>query len=132
MLEKMRGLRHKEKGQSMVELALLMPILCLLLIGIIEFGRIFNAYLIITSASREGARIAAVGSSNTAVVQCVEEVGASLKQDELTCLITPTIRTRGEKVAVKVNYQVDLIAPLISDIVSNPLPLTSTTTMRVE
>ncbi len=132
MIKVIRKMLKKEKGQSMVEFALLMPLLCLILLGIIEFGRVFNAYLVITNASREGARIAVVGSSDAAIIQRVEDIGISLKQDQLSCSITPATRTRGEKVAVSVDYQVKLIAPLISEVIPNPLPLRAITSMRVE
>ncbi|HPD01593.1 MAG TPA: TadE/TadG family type IV pilus assembly protein, partial [Acetivibrio sp.] len=43
----------------MVETALILPIVVLLLTGIIDFGILFNNYLVITNASREAARNAA-------------------------------------------------------------------------
>jgi Flp pilus assembly protein TadG len=39
----------------MVELALVLPLLLLILFGIVDLGRVFNAYIAITNASREGA-----------------------------------------------------------------------------
>jgi Flp pilus assembly protein TadG len=58
----MPGRRHirDERGQTMVELALVLPILCLLLFGVIQFGIIFNNYVTLTDAVRAGARRAAV------------------------------------------------------------------------
>lgn len=52
-----------EKGQSMVEFALVLPILVLLVMGIIQFGIIFSAQIALTNAAREGARAASVGTS---------------------------------------------------------------------
>lgn len=48
------------RGQSLVEFALVMMPLFIILLGIIQFGFIFNAYVTITNASREGARIGTV------------------------------------------------------------------------
>ena len=48
----------------MVEVALVLPILVLLLFGIIEFGRGYNAKVELTSAVREGARTAALSSGD--------------------------------------------------------------------
>ncbi len=45
-----------ESGQSMVEFALVLLPLFIILLGIIQFGFVFNAYVTITNASREGAR----------------------------------------------------------------------------
>jgi len=48
------------RGQAIVELAILLPVLLLILLGILEFGRIFSTYITITHASREGARAGSV------------------------------------------------------------------------
>ena len=53
-----------EKGQSLVEFALVLPLLILLLFGIIDFGRIFNAYLTIDHAGRDAARTASIGKND--------------------------------------------------------------------
>lgn len=50
----------KEDGQALVEFALIMPFLLLFLVGIIEFGRAWNEHEVLTDATREGARKAAV------------------------------------------------------------------------
>ena len=51
-----RRRRHPETGQSLVEFALVLMPLFVILLGIIQFGFIFNAYVTITNATREGAR----------------------------------------------------------------------------
>ena len=43
------------KGQSLIEMGLLLPILLVLIIGAIEFGRLFYSKIVITNAAREGA-----------------------------------------------------------------------------
>lgn len=54
---------RREKAQTMVEFALVFPILLLVTYGIIEFGRLVFIYASVTSAAREGARYgAAVGT----------------------------------------------------------------------
>ena len=52
----MRLLHRGQRGQSLVELALVMLLLLLLLVGVVDFGRAFHSYITITNASREGAR----------------------------------------------------------------------------
>ena len=51
-----RGQRSSAEGQSLVEFALVLTPLFLILLGIIQFGFIFNSYITITNATREGAR----------------------------------------------------------------------------
>ena len=45
-----------EKGQSIVEMAFILPILALFLIVVIDAARAFDAYIVLTNATREGAR----------------------------------------------------------------------------
>lgn len=55
-----RNLRDQDAGASAVELALVLPILIVMLMGIIEFGRAWNRNQVITDAAREGTRRAVV------------------------------------------------------------------------
>jgi Flp pilus assembly protein TadG len=50
--------RRRENGQSMVELALILPFLLLLLVATVEAGFALRDYLMVQSANREGARLA--------------------------------------------------------------------------
>ncbi len=53
--------RHsRQRGQSLVETAIVFPILFLLLAAVVDFGRAFDAYIVLTNAAREGARWGAV------------------------------------------------------------------------
>lgn len=47
---------RRERGQSLVETAVVLPILLLLLAAVVDFGRAFDAYIVLTNAAREGAR----------------------------------------------------------------------------
>ena len=55
-----KRLRRNEKGQALVEFALVMPILLLLLCGIIDFGWIYYNQITLNNAAREGARYAVI------------------------------------------------------------------------
>ena len=59
-----RKIKKLEKGQSLVEFALLLPVFIFLLFGIIEFSRLWETVNVLTSAAREGARVAAVTGPN--------------------------------------------------------------------
>ncbi len=56
----MKGERRGERGQALVELALVLPVLALLLFAIIDFGLALNARIQVANAVREGARLGAV------------------------------------------------------------------------
>jgi Flp pilus assembly protein TadG len=55
---------HGKQGQSMVELALTLPLLVVLFVGLVEVAFIARTYLVLLEASREGARLGARGSAN--------------------------------------------------------------------
>lgn len=52
-----RGKRAWQRGQSVVEFAIILPFLMLLILGGIEFGFILNSNISLEYASREGARV---------------------------------------------------------------------------
>lgn len=51
-------MKRNERGATIVEAALVIPILLLFIIGILEFGRAYNEYQVLTNAAREAARYA--------------------------------------------------------------------------
>lgn len=129
-----KKLLKSKKGQAMVEMAIVIPILLIILMGIFEFGRIFNTYIILTNASREGARRAALGASDTEVNEKINNAVLYLDSTNLTTLITPSksSRKRGSEVKINIQYDVDIIAPIIDTIIPNPFHLETQTVMRVE
>jgi len=53
----------KEQGTALVELALVLPLLMILLLGMLDFGKAFNSWIDETHLANEGARLAAVNYS---------------------------------------------------------------------
>jgi hypothetical protein len=60
-----KGCNGSSRGQTLVEFALLSPILILLLVGIIDLGMAMNRRIVLQHAAREGARMAAVTDNYT-------------------------------------------------------------------
>lgn len=52
----MKKRRDNQRGAAAIEFAMILPILLTLLLGIIEFGFLFNQQITLTQAAREGAR----------------------------------------------------------------------------
>jgi Flp pilus assembly protein TadG len=114
------------KGQSLVEMALVLPIFMIIVFGIVDFGMIFNAYQIVGNASREGARSMAVGQNEATVNTIVKDKLSSLPADS-TPEITIEELNGGYDAKVTVTYNYDSNTPLGFD-----LGITRSTTMRVE
>lgn len=56
-------LRERRRGAAVVEFAIVAPLFFLLVLGIIEFGRMVMVQQIITNAAREGARTGIVSGA---------------------------------------------------------------------
>src|SRR5918992_1362442 len=54
------GAERRQRGQSLVEFAFVLTPLMLMLLGIIQMGLIFNAYVTVSNATREAARAATI------------------------------------------------------------------------
>ncbi|MBI4730363.1 MAG: pilus assembly protein [Acidobacteria bacterium] len=52
--------KSHEDGAAAVEFALIVGILIMIVFAILEYGRMYSQYLVLQSAAREGARVAAV------------------------------------------------------------------------
>lgn len=140
-----RKKRH-DRGQGLVEFALVIPMFLLLVMGIVEFGRLMAVYTGITSASREGARYgAAVGENVTGVEnfrdctgirEAAKRVGVLAGLEDADIIIhydnpttgfysstcPPAQLELGDRIVVQVNQTYEPIVPLIG---IPPLPLAS-------
>jgi hypothetical protein len=122
------------RGQALLEFALVLPILLLLVFGIIEFGLIFFDNLVITQAAREGARVGVVGGSDAEIMETVEYSAGSLDLSLLQIGIEPdqTERSQGDPLKVEVHYNVPIMTPIMGQLLPNPYPLHAVVTMRME
>jgi len=148
--------KHKnEKGQSLVEFALVLPILVLLILGIIDFGMIFHGYVTVNTAAREGARHGVVekyddenGEEEVVDVERVVDVILGVTgtlpggDSKLEILIngetayeneevkSPTFPGSGDDMKITVIYDYELITPLPAFTgISDALNLTGEITM---
>ena len=139
MSRRSRRRREGEKGQSLVEFALVVPIFLLLVFAIIDFGFGFHAWLTVTNSAREGARIGAVRATAADIEQRVRNTTDSLDQADLSVVVTNAQGASGSSVVVEVEYEYELITPLDSIMgmisggsIGPTLTFTSTADMRLE
>lgn len=121
---------RSQKGQSLVETALIIPIIILILFGIVDFGRIFHAYLTIDHAGREAARAAAVGDADGAIITKVNNATGSLT-NAVTTSIDPSPRESGDEVTITLTYQFAFLTPIFGQLIRT-YNIENKTVMRVE
>jgi Flp pilus assembly protein TadG len=130
---KTKGYRiREERGQTMAEFAVVLPVLIVLLFGIVQFGILFNNYVALTDAVRAGARAAAVSRqasdpSGTATT-AVRASAANLNQANLGVSVSSTWAP-GAPVTVTATYPYSI--SLLGWVVTSG-SLTSNTTEAVE
>ena len=121
-----------ERGQSLTEFALALPILALLLFAVIQFGIVFNNYVTLTDATRAGARKGAVArrlpNPQSATIAAVRNSATDLKQSDLNVTVTSTWQPAADvRVTATYPYQISLLGMVVKS-----GSLSSTTTERVE
>ena len=114
-----------QRGQAMVEMALILPVLLLLVVGMMEFARAWNAKQVLTDAAREGARLAVVDDGGTpAEVRAAIEAAldrAGIPGSEADIQFDEDVSAAGkwrkigemQQVYVAVDYRFGFLGPLI-------------------
>ena len=110
-----------ERGQALVEFALVLPILLILVLGIIEFGRAWNLHQTITHAAREGARMAAMFDADVTQTEVETEVENSIRASgfnpaDADITFDGFKAGRGEVVTVRIEmpFRFGFLAPFVS------------------
>lgn len=129
-----KKLIKNRKGQALVEFALILPLLLLIILGIVEFGRIFGAALTVQHSAREGARLGVIGGSDTEIITTVKQASPILDINQIAVQITPEegVRARGQELSVEVRYPVQVVVPFVSMITGNTVTVHSVSVMRME
>ncbi len=136
-LEKVyRSCRKERLGVAAVEFAVVAPLFFLLLLGMIEIGRMVMVQQVITNASREGARIAVLdGTTTTDVMNAVESYLTSGGVRNATVTITPDPPSEAgydEPVTVTVRVPFSQVSWLPTPMFLGGVELSAVTTMRRE
>jgi len=118
-----------DRGQATVELALLLPLVALLLLGLVQVAVVARDQVLVAHAAREAARAAAVDDDVDAVRRAAEQAGP-LATDRLEIEVHGRDGV-GSRVRVVVHYTVPLRLPLVAR-GGLDVELTSSATMRVE
>ena len=95
--------RRRERGQELVEFALILPLLLLLMVGIFEFGYVVFAYNTLSNAVREGARFGSVQPADeTGILDRAARLTIGLDSTKLTWDVDDSVSGR---ISVSVEYE---------------------------
>jgi Flp pilus assembly protein TadG len=118
-----RGRLADERGAELVEFALIFPMLLLVMLGIMDFGFLFQRYEVLTAAAREGARVAILPGYTDADVQArvTAYLTAGGLSDPATVVVgAPQTVSLGSQcisirpVTVTYTYQYMFVGPIMS------------------
>ena len=109
--------RGEEKGSALIEAALILPVLLLLFMGIVEFGRMLMIQQVITNAAREGARVGATQLSNSVALTSARTVtedylvkcGVDLNKASVDPVFSQVNGTEAVQVSISYDYAVGLM-----------------------
>lgn len=123
-----------QRGQSLVEFALVLPILLLLIAGIIDFGRVSYTYMNVNLTTQETVRQAGIGKKDAEIIQFAKNHFKSSDSSSLQIDINPKEANResGKYVTVTLQYPVTYITPLLSKVLPSPYTVSANSTVRVE
>ena len=94
----------RRRGATLVEAAVVVPVLLLLTLGLVQFGLVYNAMLTLNNLAREGARYASVrandlGNTPEGREKLREQVGTYLMQRSKGTAVDPrSLSTAGMRI----------------------------------
>ena len=114
-------MRNQERGAVAVEFAILLPLLLMLVLGTIEFGRAYNAQITLTNAARDGVRVMAIANDPTAAKAAAKNAASSVSTTIPTSDVTLSTTTcsTGIQVTLTVKYTLSTITGI-----AGPFPMT--------
>jgi Flp pilus assembly protein TadG len=123
--------RRRDDGSVVVEFALLLPILFLVLLAAVQVGLLARDQLLLTQASRAGAREAAVTLDDAAIRDAALSAAPGLDPARLAVGVVRE-GTQGDPVTVEVRYEAPVAVALAGWLLPTSIELRGSATMRQE
>lgn len=117
--------RRGEPGQATVELALCLPLVCVLLLGVVQVAVVVRDQLAVQLAAREGARAAAASADPYGAARRAADAAVRLRPLTTAVVVGPT------SVTVTVGYVEHTDAAFIGALLPD-VHLTASVTMQLE
>jgi Flp pilus assembly protein TadG len=121
-----------QRGQGVVEIALILPIFLLTVLGMLDLGRAVYTHTVLSNSVREGCRVAVVQSRPSSdVIQAVLQSAAGVNLPASNITISGA-RTPGSTVTVSAFVVYSPVTPLLSQIVRSAITLRASSAMVVD
>jgi hypothetical protein len=140
----------KERGASIVELALIAPIMVMLVFGVLDLGRAYRTQIRLENAAREGAAVAQLVPNKVRDCPSSDIQERALAEDPDIGFIvtvfgidddgneaimsgcTGDVAQAGERVKVEVSAEFEILTPLVANVVGDSITLTGDAEVRVQ
>ena len=117
MMQKMdKKSNHPRRGQSLVEVALVLPIIVMIMLGLLDFGRAFFTLVALHDAADEGASYASIRPNDVAGIQqrAVEASTHLVTVEESdVSVVYPSSLTVGQPITVTVDFFFEIYTPFV-------------------
>ena len=122
-----------EYGAALVETAFLLPFLVLLLVGMVDVGRVLFLRTPLLEAAQEGANYASFYSSSYSdiqlrVIESIDSPNLTAAEVTVECIDDAPSDGTPDRVTVTVEHDIDLILPFMASFLGDPVTLTSSAT----
>lgn len=127
--------KQPDRGQSLLEFAIILPVLLIIVAGVLDIGRLYFAYVAVTDAASEGVAYAANHPTNETLVVARARDASNITADEshieFQCPTCPAVGS-GDPVTVTVTYSFTLATPIINAMVpGGVIPLRAVATEAI-
>jgi Flp pilus assembly protein TadG len=120
-----------ERGTATVEFALVLPLVLTITLALLQVGLLVRDRLLVESAARAGARVAAVQSDPGLVRTAVTDAASVLDEGSVTVDIA-RVGARGDPVTVSVGYSSAVRVPLVAWLFGDAVAMRADATDRQE
>jgi len=112
MVHRLKRILRGQRGANLIEMALVTTLLLLLFGGVVDLGRVFHSYIVVTNAAREGARMGShfpdrADLIRAAAIQEAAESGVELSEGDIA-IEFPAGSVPGNPIRVSVVHEVPM------------------------
>ena len=113
-------MRRRERGQSLLEFALMLPVLLIILMGLLDLGRLYFVMVTLEDLAGEGATYAAIHPADLDGIRARAADGSrgmiAVDPSMVSVEYPPTVQP-GSPITVTVTYSFTVLTPLVNGMV---------------